>query len=173
MGTPSRPGVLRPGAMRLGSTSAIVVLPSLAPTQYRLLIRAANRQLVAELDQYMKLELTLRFNAPGSWQCTYPATSAAGLLLDWGGGLIVERNGSVLCSGPLRSRNRIWDGTQDVIEASGPDDLTWVAERWASPDPTLSGPPYDTQTNDVRTGFAESVIHARGSTVTGRALAPA
>lgn len=125
---------------------------------YGLYVRDASRTRVGEVDDFSDLEVVLRFNAVGSWRLTLPTQSVAAQLLDFGGGFILMRDGVTLLSGPVRRLERQWSENGDVTIASGPDDLTLLADRLAYPVP--SGPPYTAQGHDVRAGVAESVIKA-------------
>lgn len=124
---------------------------------YVLNVRDVSRTRVAEVDDFTDLHLTLRHNAVGAWILTLPTDSIAADLLRFGGGLIVLRDGVTLLSGPVRSLERQWSADGDVIVASGPDDLTLLADRWAAPVP--AGPPYSAAAYDVRgPDPAETVI---------------
>ena len=124
---------------------------------YRILVRDAARNRVAEVDDFDHFEAVLRFNAVSSWTLELPNdTDAADSLRLDGAGLIVERDGAVLLSGPVKRRDRRWDETEDVLEVSGRDDTVVLAERLAPPVP--GGPPYTAFEFDVRTGAAETVM---------------
>jgi hypothetical protein len=132
---------------------------------YGLYVRDASRQRVAEVDDYAQLEVVLRFNAVGGWRLTLATQSAAAQLLILGrGGFILMRDGVTLLSGPVRRLERQWGVDGDTLVASGPDDLTLLADRLAYPVPSMAVPDgsnhYGTQVADVRSGVAESVIKA-------------
>lgn len=83
-------------------------------------------------------------------------TDAASLLSAKGAGIIVERNGVVLLSGPVRKLERRWSKDEDDLVAWGPDDTFVLTTRIALPVP--SGPPYSSSAYDVRTGVASTII---------------
>ncbi len=125
---------------------------------YRLYIRDSSLRRIAEVGDYQKLDLVLRFNEVGSWALDMPGDSDPAQLLTWGGGLIVTRDGAPFYSGPVEKLNRRWNAKENTLVASGPDDLVYMKRRLALPVP--GGPPYTSQAHDVRTGPAETVIKA-------------
>lgn len=125
---------------------------------YGIYVRNNSGTLQAAVDDYHDLELTLRFNDVGGWRMTLPTQSLAAQALAFGGGLVVIRNGESLLSGDVRSLDRNWTANGDTLIADGPDDMTLLADELASPDPSLAGPPYNTQVADVRSGAAETVL---------------
>lgn len=134
------------------------------PADYGVYIRNSSGLLVAQVDDYHDLTLTLRFNDVGGWRMTLPTQSLAAQALAFGGGLVVIRNGESILSGDVRSLDRSWTADGDTLIADGPDDMTLLADEVASPDPSLSGPDgsdhYATQVADARSGAAETVIKA-------------
>lgn len=130
---------------------------------YGLYVRDASGRLQAAIEDYHDLELTLRHNAIGAWRMTVPTQSRACQALNFGGGIVVMRNGATVLSGDVRGMDRNWTATGDVTVCDGPDDLTLLADEVASPDPTQSGPNaannYGTQVADVQGPTnAETVI---------------
>jgi hypothetical protein len=128
---------------------------------YAIYVRNAARARVAQVEDYAALRLALRFNAVGTWHLRVPRDSAAARLLGWesgAGGIIVTRDNAALFSGPMHKLERRWNAREDVIEASGQDDLGWLADRLALPVP--GGPPYTFASHDVRTGTCSTVLHA-------------
>lgn len=127
-------------------------------------VRAADLSVVAEITDVASPDFVLRHQAVGSFVLSVPANSvAAPFLRAPGAGIILLRNGRTLFSGPVR---RIQDSLAEqdgamvsTLEVSGPDDTVILAESLASPEPATSGPPYDTDEYDVRTGPAESLMH--------------
>lgn len=158
-------------------------------------IRDASQARVAEVDDFTLLDLTLKLNDVGVWTLIVPVGTRAAAALAFGAGFLLERDGTVIFSGPVGRLERRWSANQDVLEASGPDDTGLLATRLASPQPAGPAGAYATNAYDVRTGVAETVLHAyvnvnagagaltpriipgltaaanlgRGSTITGRA----
>lgn len=151
----------------------------MAVGSYRVLVRDSGFNRVGEISTFEKLEMALRFNAPGTWRLEMakaapidaqgnwqtlagpiagtPDTDVATLLSQPGAGIIVERNGVVLMSGPVRKLERVWSETQDNLVAWGPDDMAVLADRIVLPVPGGSAP-YSGSAYDVRTGIAETII---------------
>lgn len=119
----------------------------------RVFVRDANFVRIAELDTYSKLQVVLRFNDVSTWALDVPGGSD---LLRFGRGLIVQRDDTVLVSGPIRYLQQIGTGDDDTTTASGPDDTVVLKDRLAVPYP--AGPPYDAAAYDVRTAAAETVL---------------
>ncbi len=166
--------------------------------EYTLFVRDAQLRRVALIEDYTDLSLLLSFNAPGGFDFTAPASTIAGLLTP-GAGVIIERDGVPLLSGPLDAKRRTWAQDADHLILSGPDDTIALADRVALPvpgaAPNAAGTAYSAAAYDVRTGAAEAVMRAyvdanagpgarperavpglrlapdlgRGTTVTGRA----
>jgi hypothetical protein len=126
---------------------------------YKLYVRDQYFNKVAEIEDYQKLEATLRFNGVGAWVLELPTNcDAAREIIKPKSGIIVVRNGITLFSGPVHTRNRKWDNSDDKLTISGFDDMIWLSRFLAYPVP--SGPPYTSQDYDVRTGNAESIMKA-------------
>lgn len=129
-------------------------------TGYRIYVRDASLERVAEVSDFNRMALVLRFNAPGWWALDLPhGTDAAAALMEPGAGVVVRLGGEVLLSGSRTTSQRSWAGGEeefDRLMVGGPDDLVWLSRRLAPPVP--SGPPYGGAEHDVRTGPAETVI---------------
>ena len=126
--------------------------------EYTIYIRDKSRKRIAQVEHYARLDLRLRFNKVGKWVLEMEAGTLAANLLTWGGGIVVVRDGMEILSGPVRQMDRKWDRNQNVLIASGPDDLTYLEDLLAYPVP--GGPPYTSQAYDVRSGAAETVMKA-------------
>jgi Siphovirus ReqiPepy6 Gp37-like protein len=127
----------------------------------QLYIRDDSFQRVALLDEFTSLEVVARHNEVGSWRLSLDRrTSKAGLLANPGYGIEVVYDGSPQMSGPVTHHDRTRQQDSDQLVVAGVDDLVWLRRRRAHPCPTLSGPPYNTQTDDVRTGVCSTVLRA-------------
>jgi len=165
---------------------------------YQLYLRDSTLRRVALIEDYADLSLLLSFNAPGGFDFTAPGASLAGLLTP-GVGIVIERDGVPLLSGPIDAIRRTWALDADQLILSGPDDTIALADRLALPvplaTPNAAGTAYAAAAHDVRTGPAETVMRdyvntnagpgarserqvpglrlapdlARGATITGRA----
>ncbi len=160
---------------------------------YKLYVRDRALNRIAEIDDYKKLDMTLRFNSPGTWMMDINASlDVASLLMSSGAGIVVVKDGTTLLSGPVLNLSRSWNKDDNILTVSGQDDLYWMACRLAYPVPNGQ---YGTAEADVRTGKAETIMRqyvdvnaglgalsqrritglilaadqARGSTITGRA----
>jgi hypothetical protein len=124
--------------------------------QYTLYVRDSSLARVAQIDDWQRLELTMRFNRAGSWTLELPPDSApAALLLADAAGLIIVRDGVTLASGPRLGRVRARRPEANTLTLHGTSDTVWLARRLAYPVPggAHSGAEYD-----VRTGVAETKI---------------
>jgi hypothetical protein len=123
--------------------------------EYKLYARDSTLSRVAQIDDYQRLDMTLRFNAVGSWSLDInPSLTVASLLQEDGAGLIVMRDDDVLLSGVCEDSERD-KADKDKLTIFGVDDMGWLARRMAYPVPlgAHTGAEYD-----VRTGAAETII---------------
>jgi len=131
--------------------------------EYVIYLRDRDLRRVAVIEDYAELSLLLSFNAPGGFDFTAPASTIAGLLTP-GVGVIIERDGVPLVSGPLDAKRRTWARDADHLILSGPDDGIALADRVALPvpaaTPNADGTAYAAAAYDVRTGAAETVMRA-------------
>jgi hypothetical protein len=124
---------------------------------YKIYVRDAYLNRVAEVDDFKFLDMVLRFNSPSSWALDLPTDSfAARELIKPKAGIIVVRDGQTILSGMVTNRKRKWDSSGDITTVTGVDDTIWLARRLAYPVP--NGPPYSASEYDVRTGAAETVM---------------
>lgn len=129
-------------------------------TPYRVYPRDESLLLGPEIDAYTEFECERVFNDVGSWSMRLPSDApGASYLSEVGnrrGVVVLDSDGHVVFSGPLTEMRRTGDGVGDVLELLGACDNALLARRAARPDP--AGPPYDTQSHDVRTGTADAVM---------------
>lgn len=125
-------------------------------SDYTVYLRNAALERVAELDGFSQLTMNLRFNAVSNWELILSQTLTGYDLKKHG--VVIYKDGQVLLSGPIRWIRQAYDGVNEITTIGGMDDMTWLAERIVMPDP--NGPPYSTQSHDVRTGAAETVMRA-------------
>lgn len=124
---------------------------------YKIYVRDKDLNRVAEVDDYHSLDLIPRFNNPGSWALDLPIVSdAAKEIVKQKSGVIVQKDGQTIFSGPVTSRKRMWNADEDKITVTGYDDLIYIYRSLAYPVPL--GPPYTSQAYDIRTGVAETII---------------
>lgn len=109
-----------------------------------------------QIEDFRKIEMPLRFNRTSTWLLELDGASDAVSLLGKTDGLIVERDGVTLLSGPVTARERTSQGGRSTVVVSGVDDTVWLERRLALPVP--SGPPYTAAEYDDRTAVAETVL---------------
>lgn len=126
--------------------------------RYALVLRDAARRRVLEVDHFARFEATLRFNDVGGWLLDLPAGSVAARAATTAMGLIVERDGATLLSGPIIGQRRRWAERESVLTLTGADDMVHLRDAVARPVP--DGPPYDAADHDVRSGVASTVLGA-------------
>lgn len=122
----------------------------------RLFSRDTALRRTGQVEDFRSLTMPLRFNRTSTWLLELDAASPAVPLLTRTAGLIVERDGVTLLSGPVVSINRESQGDRDTVVVSGVDDTVWLERRLALPVP--SGPPYTAVEYDDRSGAAETVL---------------
>lgn len=137
-------------------------------------IRNAAGQIVAACEDYTDAVFAPRWLDVGMWALTLPLTSSsAGLLLTPGYGIRAELDSIPVISGPaITAQGDTGDGSGQ-IHIAGVDDMTVLADRLASPQPSAAAPPYSGSAYDVRGGIAESVIKAYVSANAGPSAVPA
>jgi hypothetical protein len=142
-------------ARGLGASDA--ELGSLSTPVFRVYIRGANYERLAELTDWRSLELVLRFNDVGTWTLETSADSVDARLLGKDGGIIVTREldgaEEIIFSGFVWTE---WGWTATTFRAAGYSDeaLLWTPAR---PTPSQADPPFAND-YDVRTGIASSVM---------------
>jgi len=112
---------------------------------YDIYIRDRNLQRIGAVTQYNKLELNMQYNNAGAWVLDMPDNDVSGsklleLVRAQGGGLggiIVEREGQVIFSGPVHgveaTANYLEDETAENISFWGTDDTGLLLSRLAMP----------------------------------------
>jgi hypothetical protein len=111
---------------------------------------------LGEIDDFRSLSMPLRFNRTSSWELVLDADSPGVALLTLTGGLIVERDGVTILSGPVTGITASSQGGRSTVTVSGVDDTVWLERRLAMPVP--SGPPYTSAAYHLVNGAAETVI---------------
>lgn len=122
---------------------------------------ASTLERIAEIDDFVALEVVLRFNAAGSWRLEIPAGSPAAAfltILDHTDGFEAVRSDGTTISGPLTVVERTWSAGADRLSIEGVTDDIWLRRRLAYPEaPALTTA---TSEHDVRTGAASAVLRA-------------
>lgn len=118
-----------------------------------------------EINSYQSVEFTLRLNAVGSWNIKLnPSDQAVLELVQKRRRITVDYKGIRILSGPVEMRRQVRDENGlRLYEFGGPDDLVWLADRPAFPNPggTIPGDNVvftQTVADDIRRGDGETVI---------------
>lgn len=122
----------------------------------RLFTRDRALARTGEVEDLLDLTLTLRFNRTSAWVLNLSALSPAAALLGRTDGLIIERDGQPLLSGPVVTRERVLADGRTTLTVSGVDDSGWLERRLALP--VTTGPPYTAAEYDDKSGPAETVL---------------
>lgn len=115
---------------------------------YDIFIRDRNFNRVAQVAEYDKLDVNLNFNDVGKWVLEMPGDTPAAELIEKVraqglglGGIIVEREGQYLFSGPIQNLKETgdWNGDEgDYLRVEGTDDNGLLARRLAMPPPYIA-----------------------------------
>lgn len=150
----------------------------LPPADYTILITDQNLQVVGDpITNWASIDITLRFNEPGSGLFTAPGHSWVREQMAPGNRVVVIRNKTILMAGPIEGwqheRSDDGDNAGDgILTVNFADDLAFVVARLAYPDPALTP---ETQVTDNWTfsGNAELALRALADGNAGPgALAP-
>jgi hypothetical protein len=114
---------------------------------------------------WTQVDVTLRFNEPSSVTVQLPALGEYIEVAQPGNRLVVVRNGSVLCSGPVEFPAEFkWDaaGGENAepgkLTVSATDDSVWLGERLTYPDPTVASNAQGTAYYTLTTTNAETAM---------------
>lgn len=127
----------------------------------RVYVRSPVRTRIGELDDWQALSVTTRHTGGGVWSITASTKATLASLFGPGTGIIVERDGEVVMSGPVASIKRTKDSEKDTLTIAGYEDSVWLARRWVQPCPpnyTTSPHVYTAAPYDVFVGPCESVM---------------
>lgn len=127
-------------------------IPTLAYTVY---LRDSDLTRIGEI-KFTELQLRLVFAGISKWAIQLPADDDIVADIGYGNGVIVQRNGKIILSGPIDRIEQEWSPNTNSIKISGSDDTILLQDRWASP--VVTGPPYTSAAYDVRTGIASTIM---------------
>lgn len=109
------------------------------PGNYVVLVRDKNLVYKEIIDDFIRMDLVLRYNDLGTWQLEldYDSPGAQALLSVWKDttpkglpGINVQRNGTeAFFSGPIRNLEEHWSADGHRLIISGYDDLAFLYER--------------------------------------------
>lgn len=120
----------------------------------RIYLRDKFRRRLGEVDDYLQLSLQRRHAGVGYWSLSLSTQSRLAKAFAPGYGIIIERHGVTLASGPVVQFRRDKNVDSDTLTISGYEDTVWLHRRLAFPCP----PPFTASTHDARSGTAEDVI---------------
>jgi microcystin-dependent protein len=124
-----------------------------SPPRYRVFFRNERYEIVDELDNWIHLDLVIRFNGIGTWhlEISNDELNVASIILQRAFGIVVRRDATTVFSGSVTQLTR----TARTIRASGEDDMAHL-RALALPNP-LTSPPYTEEFNVV-TAQASAVM---------------
>lgn len=109
---------------------------------------------VGIIDEYASLKLNLKFNEPSKWELVADTDSPFVPSLDASMGIVVERDGTVILSGPVEETEEQWDTNGHVMTVFGSDDSIWLSRRIVFPSAwPFTGAAYDTNTATASTNL--------------------
>jgi hypothetical protein len=128
----------------------------------QLLVTDRNLNVLGDpLDGWTKLECDLNFNKPAAGQVTLPARPEYMQLLQPGNRLVVIRNGSIWCAGPLEEpQSYEWDLAQNAggtVTARFSDDLARIAGYLTYPNPAAA---FESQTTTADVQWTRKSVNA-------------
>ncbi|RLV10235.1 hypothetical protein CTZ27_03175 [Streptomyces griseocarneus] len=91
---------------------------------YRVFVRdvpqGGERRIVGEIDTWIKLDLVIRFNQPGTWQLLVKSGTTQAELLQKGRGIVVYQDGVAdpVFSGQIDAFERYWTNDQHTAQGS-------------------------------------------------------
>jgi hypothetical protein len=137
----------------------------LQPTDLLVEVRDRTLARVGQIaPEHLDLTATLRDSAPGEWAVRLPAEHPmTGPLSTPGAGLIVTGpSGTTLFSGPTEqpTANADTSDPTGIVTVKGTTDEAILWNRLAYPSPTVANVAAQTADYDVRSGKAETVMHA-------------
>ncbi|MFF8034928.1 siphovirus ReqiPepy6 Gp37-like family protein [Streptomyces sp. NPDC016626] len=128
----------------------------------QLLVTDRNLNVLGDpITGWTTLECELNFNKPASGAVTMPARQEYMELLQSGNRLVVVRDGSIWCAGPLEEpQDYAWDLGQNAggtVTARFSDDLARIAGYLTYPDPTLD---FESQTTTADARWTRKSVNA-------------
>lgn len=140
-----------------------------------LYVRDSTGDVIHEIDEYEQFDAVLRDRDVSSWSFSAPPTQATLALGEPGAGIVVQRDGRDILSGPMREDERKWAEGDDALILSGYSDDIALWDRIAYPTVPIgtSGSVFANAAHDVRTGNAETVIkgYVTANLITGGSFA--
>lgn len=131
------------------------------PTNFQILIRDSNDNIVAEVDEFSSFAGRAKFNQSGTFDLVTDITNRhKDKLVATGSGLVIRRNGLDIFSGPIWYIKKEWksDWDHQRLTVTGITDTGLLATRVVIPEPATASPPYSTDSHHVETGTGSTVI---------------
>lgn len=122
----------------------------MADDEWKIYLRDPNLQRQGEIGEYSEAVLNPKYRKLGTWSLTMAGDHPKAIeLAQPGMGIEVTRNGNGVFSGIADIPDNQVADQKDTITITGFDDMIWLQNRLAHPDPTNQDPPY-TNEFDVR-----------------------
>lgn len=131
---------------------------SVSPPKYSVYLRNADYTLIEKLDVWTSLTFVKRFNSVGTWNLEVPKKAKISQYITPDIGIILQRDGETIFSGPSGFTPEYYYETKDTIKISGVDDNI-LLETLARPTPSQAAAPY-ADAYDVVTGVASTVMRS-------------
>ncbi|MCS1351141.1 siphovirus ReqiPepy6 Gp37-like family protein [Mechercharimyces sp. CAU 1602] len=119
-------------------------------SHYRIRVRNKKFEFVGEVDEYISLQVELKYNEVSKWTLKLDATSDGAQLFynlmddpnNGGiGGVYIERNGYLLLSGPYLDAEEEASVAGEYLTLSGSCDMIWIQNHLALPHPKFMASP--------------------------------
>jgi len=130
--------------------------------KYRIYITNTAGDRLTEVRQFDECRITSRFNSVGTWRLSLRKQTREAELLGFGGlgkGIEVTRDHQVIYQGPVNEQERAWSSQRNAFVASGYDNMVYLAWRLCYPEPANNPGDWTTNTHDVRTDAASTVMY--------------
>lgn len=124
-------------------------------SEYEIFFVDGNNQRLGQVDDFNRLEISLRFNDVGKFSLELPGDHPAAGWVTWKGGVQIVRDGQELLSGLMRKVQHKLDKSNNDLVISGPDENTFLAERVVYPEKSGN---FAAQAYDIKSGAAETVL---------------
>jgi hypothetical protein len=125
---------------------------------YVVYLRDSDLSRMEEITEYTELEMRLVFAGVSSWILDIPADNESVANIMYGRGIVIERAGQVILSGPIEHISQEWSSSTHTLQIAGRDDTVLLADRLALP--VTSGPPYNASAYDVQYGLASATMRS-------------
>lgn len=120
----------------------------------KLFVRELHGAVIGELSDFTQFDMIKRRRDVASWSVTIPNHSLAQDITQPGAGIVVERDGKVILSGPMTEVQRDWAEDKDGFVVTGFSDAIVLWDHLVFPHPQ----DFTVRAYDVFTGPAETAM---------------